>query len=266
MDGSLAPRNLTQLLVQWRNGDRAALDEMTPVVYEELRRLARHFLAAERSDHTLQPTALVHEAYLRLVDQHAVDWRNRAHFLAMAATMMRRILINYAEAHKAAKREGSVQMVTLDEAFGMHTLFAAHKNVQGLGPLYTPFDEVLETADVITLHCPLMPTTRNMIAAPEFAKMKKRPLLINCGRGGLVNEADLVDALDRGQIAGVGFDCLASEPPSSDNPLLRIVDRPNVIVTPHVAWASDEAMQTLWNQVISHIENFHAGRPSNQVA
>jgi len=121
LDGSLAPRNLTQLLVQWRNGDRAALDEMTPVVYEELRRLARHFLAAERSDHTLQPTALVHEAYLRLVDQHAVDWRNRAHFLAMAATMMRRILINYAEAHKAAKREGSVQMVTLDEAFGMHT-------------------------------------------------------------------------------------------------------------------------------------------------
>lgn len=120
-DGSLAPRNLTELLVQWRNGDRSALDEMTPVVYEELRRLARHFLAAERNDHTLQPTALVHEAYLRLVGQHAVDWRNRAHFLAMAATMMRRILINHAEAHKAAKREGSVEMVTLDEAFASHT-------------------------------------------------------------------------------------------------------------------------------------------------
>ena len=66
-DGSLAPQDLTQLLVRWRNGDRSALDEMTPVLYEELRRLARHFLAAERSDHTLQPTALVHEAYLRLV-------------------------------------------------------------------------------------------------------------------------------------------------------------------------------------------------------
>jgi len=92
---------------------------MTPVLYEELRRLARRFLAAERSDHTLQPTALVHEAYLRLIDQHAVDWRNRAHFLAMAATMMRRILINHAQAHKAAKREGSVQMVGLDEAFGV---------------------------------------------------------------------------------------------------------------------------------------------------
>ena len=120
-DGSLAPQNLTQLLVKWRNGDRGALDEMTPVLYEELRKLARHFLASERSDHTLQPTALVHEAYLRLIDQHAVDWRNRAHFLAMAATMMRRILINHAEAHRAAKREGSVEMVGLDEAFGLHT-------------------------------------------------------------------------------------------------------------------------------------------------
>ena len=90
----------------------------------------------------------------------------------------------------------------------MRILFAAHKGVSGLGPLYTPFDEVLETADVISLHCPLMPATRNMIAAPEFAKMKKKPLLINCARGGLVNEADLVDALDKGQISGAGFDCL----------------------------------------------------------
>jgi len=119
-DGSLAPQDLTQLFLRWRDGDKRALDEMTPVLYGELRRLARRFLAAERPDHTLQPTALVHEAYLRLIDQHAVDWRNRAHFLAMAATMMRRILINHAQAHKAAKREGSVQMVALDEAFGVH--------------------------------------------------------------------------------------------------------------------------------------------------
>jgi glycerate dehydrogenase len=153
----------------------------------------------------------------------------------------------------------------LGQAFGMRTLFAAHKGVEGLGPLYTPFDEVLETADVITLHCPLMPATRNMIAAPEFAKMKKRPLLINCARGGLVNEADLVEALDRGQIAGIGFDCLTSEPPAADNPLLKILERPNVIVTPHIAWASTEAMQTLWDQVVQHIENFHAGRPSNRI-
>ena len=154
----------------------------------------------------------------------------------------------------------------LGQAFGMRTLFAAHKNVEGLGPLYTPFDEVLATAHVITLHCPLIPATRNMIAAPEFAKMKKRPLLINCSRGGLVHEADLVDALDRGQIAGAGIDCLTSEPPSNDNPLLRILNRSNVIVTPHVAWASNEAMQTLWDQVILNNENFHAGRPSNRLA
>jgi len=164
--------------------------------------------------------------------------------------------------------EGSLgQGVTrLGQAFGMRTLFAAHKNVQGLGPLYTPWDEVLETSDVISLHSPLMPATRNMIAAPEFAKMKKKPLLINCARGGLVDEADLVAALDKGQIAGVGFDCLTSEPPKADNPLLKVLDRPNVIVTPHVAWASNEAMQTLWDQVVEHIENFHAGRPSNRVA
>ncbi|MEJ2431675.1 MAG: D-2-hydroxyacid dehydrogenase [Pseudolabrys sp.] len=153
----------------------------------------------------------------------------------------------------------------LGQAFGMRTLFAAHKNVEGLGPLYTPWDEVLETSDVITLHSPLMPATRNMIAAPEFAKMRKKPLLINCARGGLVDEAALVEALERGQIAGVGFDCLTSEPPKPDNPLLKILDRPNVIVTPHVAWASNEAMQTLWDQVVQHIENFQAGRPSNRV-
>ena len=164
--------------------------------------------------------------------------------------------------------EGSLGqgVARLGQAFGMRTLFAAHKNVQGLGPLYTPWDEVLESSDVITLHSPLLPATRNMIGAPEFAKMKKRPLLINCGRGGLVNEADLVEALDRGQIAGIGFDCLTSEPPKADNPLLQVLRRPNVIVTPHIAWASDEAMQTLWDQVIEHIENFHAGRPSNRIA
>ncbi|MBS1857918.1 MAG: sigma-70 family RNA polymerase sigma factor [Acidobacteria bacterium] len=120
-DGSLAPENLTRLLVRWRNGDRSALDQMTPLVYEELRRLARHFLAAEREDHTLQPTALVHEAYLRLIGQHSVDWRNRAHFLAMAATMMRRILINHAQAHNAAKRAGSADVISLEDAFGVFT-------------------------------------------------------------------------------------------------------------------------------------------------
>ena len=116
-----APQEFTHLLVSWRNGDKSALDAMTPVLYAELRKLARRLLAAERPDHTLQPTALVHEAYLRLVDQRSVDWKNRAHFMGMAATMMRRILINHAKAHKAAKREGYADAITLDDALGVFT-------------------------------------------------------------------------------------------------------------------------------------------------
>lgn len=153
----------------------------------------------------------------------------------------------------------------IGKAFGMRPLFAAHKGVTGLGPLYTPFDEVLETADVISLHAPLMPATRHMIAMPEFRKMKKRPIIVNTSRGGLVDEAALVQALDEGLISGAGFDVLTKEPPDLENPLLAILDRPNVIVTPHVAWASDQAMQTLWRQLIDHIENYYQGRPSNIV-
>jgi glycerate dehydrogenase len=164
--------------------------------------------------------------------------------------------------------EGTIgqQVARLGQAFGMRTLFGAHKGVSGLGPLYTPFDEVLATSDVITLHCPLLPGTRRMLAMPEFRQMKKRPLIINCGRGGLVDEAALVRALDLELITGIGFDCLTSEPPRPDNLLLTVLDRPNVIVTPHVAWASKEAMHAVWDQVVSNIENFHAGRPSNVVS
>lgn len=151
----------------------------------------------------------------------------------------------------------------IGKALGMEVVFAAHKGVEGLGPLYTPFDEVMRTADVISLHAPLFPATRNMIAAREFGLMERRPILVNTSRGGLVDEADLVAALDKGQIAGAGFDVLTSEPPAAENPLMKIADRPNVIVTPHVAWASEEAMQTLWDQCVGHVDNFLAGKPSN---
>jgi glycerate dehydrogenase len=163
--------------------------------------------------------------------------------------------------------EGTIgqAVARLGQAFGMRTLYAAHKGVSGLGPLYTPFDEVLETSDVITLHAPLMPSTRNVLAMPEFRRMKRRPLLINASRGGLVNEADCVRALDEGLISGIGFDCLSSEPPKDDHPFWPILERPNVIVTPHVAWASEQAMQDLWDQVIANIESFHRGAPANAV-
>ena len=157
------------------------------------------------------------------------------------------------------------RVAEIGKALGMVPMFAAHKGVSGLGPLYTPWQEVLETSDIITLHSPLTPRTRGMIAMPEFRAMKRRPLIINTARGGLVNEADLVEALDAGLISGAGFDVLTEEPPSPDNPLLRAASRLNVIVTPHVAWASDEAQQALADQLIGNIESFIAGRPVNLV-
>jgi len=157
------------------------------------------------------------------------------------------------------------RVAELVRAFGMVPMFAAHKGKSGLGPLYTPWQQVLETSDVVTLHTPLTRETRGMLAMPEFEAMKRRPLIINTARGGLVDEADLVRALDAGLVSGAGFDVLDGEPPSSDNPLLRAASRHNVILTPHVAWASEEAQQSLADQLIDNIENFVGERPTNLV-
>ncbi|MBN3765574.1 D-2-hydroxyacid dehydrogenase [Burkholderia sp. Ac-20365] len=157
------------------------------------------------------------------------------------------------------------RVAEIAKAFGMRTLFAAHKGRDGLGPLYTPWDEVLATSDVITIHSPLTPQTRGMLAMPEFRAMKRKPLIINTARGGLVDEDALVRALDEGLIGGIGFDVLTSEPPTDDNPLMRIANRPNVIVTPHVAWASDEAQQALADQLMDNIAKFVSGSPVNVV-
>jgi RNA polymerase sigma-70 factor, ECF subfamily len=107
--------NITELLIEWNNGRNGALEDLLPLVYGELRRLAAHRLRQERPDHTLQPTALVHEAYLRLVDQRRVRWQNRAHFYGVAAHIMRRILVDQARARKADKRGGEWQRVTLTD-------------------------------------------------------------------------------------------------------------------------------------------------------
>ena len=157
------------------------------------------------------------------------------------------------------------RVAEIGRGFGMVPLFAAHKGRSGLGPLYTPWQEILETSDVITVHSPLTPETRGMIAMPEFRAMKRCPLIINTARGGLVDEADLVQALEAGLISGAGFDVVTREPPSDDNPLMRAAGRHNVILTPHVAWASEEAQQALADQLMDNIENFVAGRPSNLV-
>jgi RNA polymerase sigma factor (TIGR02999 family) len=111
-----APHEVTQLLIDWSNGRQDAVEPLFPLVYEELRRLAHRYMRRERPGHTLQTTAVVHEAYLRLIDQNHVQWQNRAHFFAIAARMMRRILITHAQSHAYAKRGGGALKVSLDEA------------------------------------------------------------------------------------------------------------------------------------------------------
>ena len=110
-----AQRNITQMLIDWSNGDRQALDRLIPMVYEELRRQAVRYLRREPPGHTFQATELIHEAYLRLVDQTNVQWHNRGHFFAISATLMRRILIDYARRRNRAKRGGSIIALPLNE-------------------------------------------------------------------------------------------------------------------------------------------------------
>lgn len=112
---SNSSEQVTQLLVRWRDGDRKALDALMPIVYSELRGMAHRYLQRERSDHTLQSTALVHEAYVRLIGQKLPEWQNRAHFFGVAARLMRQILVEYARGHQAAKRGGNACRVTLEE-------------------------------------------------------------------------------------------------------------------------------------------------------
>lgn len=108
--------NTTRLLIAAQAGDKNSLDEFLPLVYDELKKIAAYKLSLERKDHTLQATALVHEAYLRMIDQHSVDWKNRSHFFALASEMMRRILVNHAESHNAKKRGDGQTMLSLDDA------------------------------------------------------------------------------------------------------------------------------------------------------
>jgi glycerate dehydrogenase len=162
--------------------------------------------------------------------------------------------------------EGAIGQGTaaIGRAFGMKVLFADHPPPRMEGVTFTPHEEVLAQSDVISLHCPLMPSTRNLIDLAAFRKMKRTALLINTARGGLVDESALIQALDEGLIAGAGFDVLTVEPPKNGHPLLD-VRRPNFILTPHIAWASDGAMQFLADQLIDNIDSWAAGKPQHLV-
>jgi glycerate dehydrogenase len=162
--------------------------------------------------------------------------------------------------------EGAIGQGTaaIGRAFGMKVLFADHPPPKMEGVTFTPHDQVIAQSDVISLHCPLLPSTRNLIDLAAFRKMKRTAILINTARGGLVDESALIQALDEGLIAGAGFDVLTVEPPSNGHPLLD-VRRPNFILTPHIAWASDGAMQFLADQLIDNIDAWAAGKPQHLV-
>lgn len=180
---------ITQRLVAWSNGDPEALEGLMQIVYNELRRLANHYLRSERPDHTLQPTALVHEAYLRLTGQNRVHWQNRAHFFGVAAQMMRRVLVDHARASCRAKRGGSAykvpleetmnlcqrqdeQIVELDEALTrLRTIDSRKSDVVELR--YFGGMSVEETAEVLGVSCNTVMRDWNMAKAWLYQELRK---------------------------------------------------------------------------------------------
>ena len=155
-------------------------------------------------------------------------------------------------------------LATYAQAFKMKVVFVEHKHAETVRDGYVSFDEAVRTADALSLHCPLTPETANMIGEAELQQMKPSAVIINCGRGGLVDEHALIAALKYGQIGGAGFDVLTQEPPRDGNPLLK-ARLPNLIVTPHIAWASQEAANRLFDILVDNINRFVAGNPQNLV-
>jgi glycerate dehydrogenase len=150
----------------------------------------------------------------------------------------------------------------------MRVLRAEHKGAATVRPGYVAFEQVLAEADAITVHCPLTPETTGLIGELEMRRTKPSALLINTARGGIVDESALIRALKEGWIAGAGFDVITAEPPPSGHPMVdpELLSLPNFLLTPHVAWSSRPAMQTLADQLIDNIEAFAAGTPRNRVA
>ena len=164
-------------------------------------------------------------------------------------------IIGYGELGKA--------VATVARAFGMQILVAQRAGIPA-DPERVPLDKLLSESNIISVHCPLNDTTRNLIGRRELALMRKDAILINTARGGIVNETALSEALRNGEIAGAGIDVLSEEPPRDGNPLLD-PSLPNLILTPHIAWAGINARQALINEIAANIQAFLAGTPRNVV-
>ncbi len=153
----------------------------------------------------------------------------------------------------------------LASCLGMQVLFAGRKGVEQPPEPYTAFSDVLARSDIISLHCPLNEHTRGLIGLDEFHQMQRKPLLINTARGGLVCEQALITAMRTDLISGAGVDVTTPEPPPADHPLLELLDMPNFILTPHMGWASTEAMKIMAEQLTGNINAFVQGNPRNLV-
>ena len=199
------------------------------------------------------------EDYRQLVKQGR--WQASRHFCPLdfgIEELSGKVLgiIGYGELGKA--------VTDVARAFGMRVCIAEHKGLSSARIGRMPFDDVLRQSDFISLHCPLLEETHGMIGRREFELMRPTAYLINTARGAIVNEADLLQALFDGRIAGAGLDVLQKEPPDHENLLLRYPNA-NLIITPHVAWASRESRQRLLDQIAGNIHNFYHGRPFNQI-
>lgn len=176
-------------------------------------------------------------------------------------------LLDYSIGELAGRTLGIIGKGNLGEkvaqiahAFGMKVLFSEHKGARSIRPGHTSFEETLEKSDIISLHCPLNAQTYHLMNEAALKRMPPHALLINTGRGDLVDEQALAQALREGSIAGAGLDVLSQEPPSHDHPLIQLRDHPRLIITPHNAWASEHAMQTVAEQVVESIIAHHEGR------
>lgn len=151
------------------------------------------------------------------------------------------------------------------KAFGMNVFFSTYKGTKNMGPLYTPFEDVIAQSDIISIHCPLLNSTRDLISYSEFSQMKPSCILINTARGGIVNEDALYDALINKKILGAGFDVCISEPPEKESQIMKLTQLSNFILTPHISWASFEAIQTLSDMMMDNIDAFLSDHPQNLV-
>ncbi|PJC85809.1 glycerate dehydrogenase [Vibrio sp. HA2012] len=156
-------------------------------------------------------------------------------------------------------------MAKLARAVGMNVIFAERKGSETCREGYLPFEDVLAIADVLSLHCPLNNDTYNLISGAELKAMKPKAVLINTGRGGLVDEQALVDALISGEIGGAAADVFTQEPADKRNPLIAHAGLPNLILTPHVAWGSDSALNKMMQILVDNIEAFRDGKELNRV-